>query len=96
MSNVMSYAIGREGCKRTGHPCEKPELLTRRLVEIFTDEGDIVLDNFAGGGTTGVAAFKAGRNAISIEREANYIEMIKKRQAGVERRLADEHDEEKP
>ena len=52
MSNVMSYAIGREGYKRTTHPCEKPELLTRRLVEIFTKPGDIVLDSFAGGGTT--------------------------------------------
>ena len=55
-----------------------------------------MLDNFAGGGTTGVAAFKAGRNAISIEREAKYITMIKKRQAGVERRLADQSDGQKP
>ena len=96
MRNVMSYLIGRDGYKRTQHPTEKPELLTRRLIEIFTNEDDIVLDNFAGGGTTGVAAFKAGRNAISIEREANYITMIKKRQAGVERRLADQSDGQKP
>mgnify|MGYP003381797295 FL=1 len=47
MRNVMSYLIGRDGAKRTGHPTEKPELLTRRLVEIFTNEGDIVLDSFA-------------------------------------------------
>ena len=96
MTNAMKYLIGRDGHKRTQHPTEKPELLTRRLIAIFTDEGDIVLDNFAGGGTTGVAAFKAGRNAISIEREANYIAMIKKRQASVERRLADERDGQKP
>lgn len=88
MRNVMSYLIGRDGYKRTQHPTEKPELLTRRLVEIFTDEGDIVLDNFAGGGTTGVAAFKAGRHAISIEREAKYIAMITKRQRAVEGRLS--------
>ena len=94
MRNVMSYLIGRDGHKRTQHPTEKPELLTRRLVEIFTNEGDIVLDSFAGGGTTGVAAFKAGRHAISIEREASYVAMIRKRQAGVERRLADEAAEE--
>ena len=43
-----------------------------------------------------MAAFKAGRNAISIEREAKYIAMITKRQASVERRLADERDEQKP
>jgi len=52
MRNVMGYLIGRDGHKRTGHPTEKPELLTRRLIEVFTNEGDIVLDSFAGGGTT--------------------------------------------
>lgn len=38
MCNVMSYLIGRDGYKRTQHPTEKPELLTRRLIEIFTNE----------------------------------------------------------
>lgn len=47
MRNVMSYLIGRDGYKATGHPTEKPELLTRRLVEIFTEPGQIVLDSFA-------------------------------------------------
>lgn len=47
-----------------------------------------MLDNFAGGGTTGVAAFKAGRHAISIEREADYVAMIKKRQNAVNERLS--------
>jgi DNA modification methylase len=95
MSNVMSYLIGRDGYKRTQHPTEKPELLTRRLVEIFTNPGDIVLDNFAGGGTTGVAAFKAGRHAISIERETNYIAMIEKRQKAVVARLKDQSNDER-
>lgn len=94
MRNVMSYLIGRDGNKRTQHPTEKPELLTRRFVEIFTNEGDIVLDSFAGGGTTGVAAFKAGRNAISIEREAKYIAMIEKRQRAVEARQAEQCNDE--
>ena len=96
MRNVMSYLIGRDGYKATQHPTEKPELLTRRLVEIFTNEGDIVLDNFAGGGTTGVAAFKAGRHAISIEREAKYIAMIERRQKAVERRLMELRNDERP
>jgi site-specific DNA-methyltransferase (adenine-specific) len=43
-----------------------------------------VLDCFAGSGTTGVAAHLLGRNAISIEREADFIEMIKARQAKAE------------
>ena len=44
-----------------------------------------MLDTFAGGGTTGVAAYKAGRQAISIERETDYIQMIQRRQARAER-----------
>jgi DNA modification methylase len=63
------------------HPTEKPELLTQRIIEVFSNPGEIVLDRFAGGGTTGCAAFKSGRNAISIEREDNYIAMIRERQA---------------
>lgn len=85
MSNVWHYLIGREGYKRTHHPTEKPELLTRRLIEIFTNPGDIVLDTFAGGGTTGVAAYLAGRHAISIEREPGFIKMVHSRQQAVER-----------
>jgi DNA modification methylase len=81
MTNVMHYLIGRDGNKRTGHPTEKPELLTQRIIEVFSNPGEIVLDSFAGGGTTGCAAFKSGRNAISIEREDNYIAMIHERQA---------------
>lgn len=44
-----------------------------------------MLDCFAGSGTTGIAAFKLGRNAISIERETEFIAMIKERQAKAER-----------
>jgi DNA modification methylase len=47
MTNVMHYLIGRDGNKRTGHPTEKPELLTQRIIEVFSNPGDIVLDNFA-------------------------------------------------
>lgn len=44
-----------------------------------------MLDCFAGSGTTGIAAFKLGRNAISIERETGFVQMIKDRQAKAER-----------
>jgi DNA modification methylase len=47
MTNVMHYLIGRDGNKRTGHPTEKPELLTQRIIEVFSNPGDIVLDSFA-------------------------------------------------
>ncbi len=80
MKSVLNYKIGKEGGKKTQHPTEKPEFLIRGLIEIFTNPGDIVLDNFAGGGTTGVAAYKAGRHCISIEKEEGFIQMIQQRQ----------------
>lgn len=85
MRAVQHYKIGKEGGKQTMHPTEKPEELIGRLIEIFTRPGDIVLDSFGGGGTTGVAAWKRGRHCISIEKEAGFVEMIKRRQARAER-----------
>ncbi len=85
MTSIWPYKIGIEGGKESKHPTEKPLGLTGRLVRIFSNPGDIVLDCFAGSGTTGIAAFKLGRNAISIERETDFIAMIKERQAKAER-----------
>ena len=42
MTNVMHYLIGRDRNKRTGHPTEKPELLTQRIIEVFSNPGEIV------------------------------------------------------
>jgi site-specific DNA-methyltransferase (adenine-specific) len=44
-----------------------------------TNEGDLVLDNCAGSGTTGVACINLSRNYILIEKEPEYIDIIKKR-----------------
>lgn len=46
MKAVLHYKIGKDGGKQTMHPTEKPEDLIGRLIEIFTNEGDIVLDSF--------------------------------------------------
>lgn len=86
MKNVLNYKIGKEGNKQSKHPTEKPEFLIGGLVEIFTNPWDLVLDNFAGSGTTGVASYKKGRSCISIEKEDSFIEMIKARQARAQRR----------
>ena len=85
MKNVLNYKIGKEGGKQSQHPTEKPEFLIGGLVEVFTNQWDVVLDNFAGGGTTGVASYKIGRHCISIEKEEAFIRMIKARQAKAER-----------
>ena len=61
------------------HPTQKPVALFEYLIKTYTNEGDLVLDNCAGSGTTGVACKNTGRNYILIEKEQEYIEIIKKR-----------------
>jgi site-specific DNA-methyltransferase (adenine-specific) len=65
--------------KNIVHPTQKPVALFEYLIKTYTNEGDLVLDNCAGSGTTGVAAKHLGRNFILIEKEPQYIEIIKKR-----------------
>ena len=64
---------------RTIHPTQKPVALFEYLIKTYTNEGDIVLDNCAGSGTTGVACKNTNRNYILIEKEPEYIEIINKR-----------------
>ncbi|MFM6312451.1 MAG: DNA-methyltransferase, partial [Dolichospermum sp.] len=61
------------------HPKQKPLLLISKLVEMLTDEGDTVLDPFAGSGTTAVACKELGRNYICIEKEREYVDIIHQR-----------------
>lgn len=63
------------------HPTQKPVALFEYLIKTYTNEGDLVLDNCAGSGTTGVAARNTGRNYILIEKEQEYIDVINKRLA---------------
>lgn len=61
------------------HPTQKPLALFEYLIKTYTKEGDLVLDNCAGSGTTGVACVNLKRNFILIEKEDTYIEIIKNR-----------------
>lgn len=61
------------------HPTEKPLSLMRELVRLFTDPGELILDPFAGSGTTGLAARMEGRRAILVEREERYCEVAARR-----------------
>lgn len=61
------------------HPTQKPLQLLDRIILASTRPSDIVLDPFSGSGTTGVAAFKEGRQYIGIELEQSYIDVSIKR-----------------
>ena len=61
------------------HPTVKPIALMEWLVKLVTPQGGVVLDPFAGSGTTLVACERLGFDSIGIEREAEYVEIIKRR-----------------
>ena len=66
--------------KRSGkHPNQKPIKLMRQLVEILTNEGDVVLDPFMGSGSTGVACQELNRKFIGIEKDVGFFELAKSR-----------------
>ena len=58
-----------------GHPCVKPLLLMEKQIRVFTKPGDIVLDPFAGTGTTLIAAHKNNRRYIGIENNEEFYNM---------------------
>lgn len=66
-------------CEKTIHPCQFPVELVERCVLAFTQEDDLVLDPFAGVGSTLVAAAKHQRRAVGIERDAEYCCIAKDR-----------------
>lgn len=65
--------------ERVGYPTQKPILLLDRIIELVTNEDDIVLDPFCGSGTTCVAAQLLNRNYIGIDKSKEAIELTKQR-----------------
>lgn len=65
--------------KRRVHPNEKPLSLMRKLILLASDQGDTIVDPFAGSGTTLRAAKDNGRKAVGIELEERYCELAAKR-----------------
>lgn len=61
------------------HPTQKPIPLLEYLIKTFSNEGDLVLDNCMGSGSTGVACKNTNRNFIGIELDKNYFEIAKSR-----------------
>lgn len=68
-----------EAAENNGHPCPKPIRLWRQIVSRASLPNDLILDPFAGSGTTGVAAIATGRRAILIEKDPRYAEIARRR-----------------
>jgi adenine-specific DNA-methyltransferase len=65
--------------EQTIHPCQFPHELAERCVLAFSNVDDVVLDPFVGAGTSAVAAIKAGRRAIGIDRSREYVSLTHQR-----------------
>jgi DNA modification methylase len=76
--NILRYAVCA-GLERTDHPTQKPEGLMCELISRHTNGYDVVLDPFAGSGTTLAAAKRLGRKAIGIELNEAYCEIAANR-----------------
>jgi len=61
------------------HPTQKPVALFEYLIKTYTNEGDLVLDNCAGSGTTAIACLNTNRQFIVMEKEQKYYDIILKR-----------------
>jgi DNA modification methylase len=72
-------ALPHNSKEKLEHPTQKPYKLIERLVLILTNEGDTILDNFAGSGTLGEVCINTNRKCILIEKEKEYVDLIKNR-----------------
>lgn len=61
------------------HPATFPISLAKRVIELFSHEGQLILDPFVGSGTTLIAAQDLNRNAVGFDLQENYVELCKKR-----------------
>ncbi|GMR02121.1 MAG: site-specific DNA-methyltransferase [Acidimicrobiia bacterium] len=78
-ATVSIWDILPESARRVGHPAPFPVELPRRLIELYTFEGDLVLDPFLGSGSTAVAAVETGRRYVGYDLSAEYLEIAERR-----------------
>lgn len=75
--NTITYSGGLG--KGKIHPTQKPVEILEYFVELLSNKGDTVLDTFAGSGSTGVACYNTGRNAVLIERDEKMYSKMESR-----------------
>ena len=77
--DVIKFSNCNRTKGRNYHPTQKPVALLKYLIRTYTNDGETVLDNCMGSGSTGVACVQTGRDFIGIELDDNYFEIAQKR-----------------
>jgi site-specific DNA-methyltransferase (adenine-specific) len=75
------WDIPTESATRVGHPAPFPVELPRRLIELYTYRGDLVLDPFMGSGSTAVAAVRTERHYVGFDTDKGYVALARRRVA---------------
>ena len=88
--------VSPTGHERTGYPTQKPLNILTRIVHVHSNPGERVLDFFAGSGTTGEAAARAGRSAVLVDSNPDAIDVMAKRLAFCSPCVMGESAAEKP
>jgi site-specific DNA-methyltransferase (adenine-specific) len=78
-STKSVWSFPAVSARKIGHPAPFPEELPRRLIELYTFEGDVILDPFCGSGTTCVAARRLGRHYIGYDIHDEYLQLARER-----------------
>lgn len=73
-----------ESARKIGHPAPFPVELPRRLIDLYTFEGEVILDPFMGSGSTAIAAVERHRTYVGYELEEEYVRLAEERITGVE------------
>ena len=73
------WTFSATSARKIGHPAPFPEELPRRLIELYSFEGDVILDPFIGSGQTAIASIKAKRNYVGYDIDKTYCELAEKR-----------------
>ena len=80
-SIIDIVGVMNNGGEKLPHPTQKPVALFEYLIKTYTNEGELVLDNTAGSGTTAIACLNTNRQFIVMEKEQKYYDIILKRVA---------------
>lgn len=78
-TSVLKFSVVNNDSKEKIHPSQKPVELFEWLIKTYTNEGDLVLDNCVGSGTTAIACLNCSRNFVVMESDLEYFKLAEKR-----------------